>query len=216
MLTLVKYLLTGNQPDVSASNWLKINKVVKFLNAFSASIVQCRSLCCSTMIDWSIKSAPAYHHFVECIPSSILIQSPTALFLYSYLLFFHFLLLLCEPRKWIKLPAVSHADRSLFFINKWASSLGRAAPSLYSGIYLYDRERGAEAITHRAFWWHSYEWLYSLFLCNKEREQKKKKEIRTVGSLFQIDSWGGRGRNPPRLWRGKGDPLRELQSSSPR
>ena len=130
--------------------------------------------------------------------------------------FFHFLFLLCEPRKWIKLPAVSHADRSLFFINKWASSLGRAAPSLYSGIYLYDRERGAEAITHRAFWWHSYEWLYSLFLCNKEREQKKKKEIRTVGSLFQIDSWGGRGRNPPRLWRGKGDPLRELQSSSPR
>ena len=61
--------------------------------------------------------------------------------------FFHFLFLLCEPRKWIKLPAVSHADRSLFFINKWASSLGRAAPSLYSGIYLYDRERGAEAIT---------------------------------------------------------------------
>ena len=98
---------------------------------------------------------------------------------------------------------MSHADRSLFFINKWASSLGRAAPSLYSGIYLYDRERGAEAITHRAFWWHSYEWLYSLFLCNKEREQKKKKEIRTVGSLFQIDSWGGRGRNPPRLWRGR-------------
>ena len=94
-----------------------------------------------------------------------------------------------------------------------------AAPSLYSGIYLYTTGRareGAEAITHRAFWWHSYEWLYSLFLCNKEREQKKKREIRTVGSLFQIDSWGGRGRNPPRLWRGKGDPLRELQSSSPR
>ena len=93
------------------------------------------------MIDWSIKSAPAYHHFVECIPSSILIQSPTALFLYSYLFFFHFLFLLCEPRKWIKLPAVSHADRSLFFINKWASSLGRGTLSVFWHIFIYDRAR---------------------------------------------------------------------------
>ena len=177
MLTLVKYLLTGNQPDVSASNWLKINKVVKFLNAFSASIVQCRSLCCSTMIDWSIKSAPAYHHFVECIPSSILIQSPTALFLYSYLFFFHFLFLLCEPRKWIKLPAVSHADRSLFFINKWASSLGRGTLSVFWHIFIYDRARKRRSGgNHASGFLMAFVWMALQPLPMQQGKGTKKKE----------------------------------------
>ena len=82
-----------------------------------------------------------------------------------------------------------------------------AAPSLYSGIYLYTTGRareGAEAITHRAFWWHSYEWLYSiLYMQQGKGHTKKERERRTVGSLFQINSWVRRGRNPPRLWRGR-------------